>query len=265
MDVPIETKLAALQQMIDHKIINQFLYKYRAAGEYTEKIFTEHTIWFAHPECFEDINDCLANVKNLDRIGLNNLIERSSLSDFEKAICKLGAESYNVDMYKEASNNITRKRIGIGCFCKTEKSDIMWSKYSDDHKGMCLQFDVLADPELFTLAKPVNYVDVLPEYNHFTDSNDIVNKVILTKTKDWQHEQEIRVVKGPSEMKTKENGQPFSFNPLALTKVIFGCKASNETINKYKELCKNNKLEHVRFSQMYPKDYGRFELEEKSL
>jgi len=264
-EIPLEMKIAALSQMISQKIMNQTLYKYRADCDNTIRIFTEHTIWFAFPECFEDVRDCMANMQNLDEMGLNNLIEKSPLSDFEKAFCRLGAKSYNIDMLKEDCNNVTRRKIGISCFCKTEMSDEMWSKYSDEHKGICLQFDVLADPELFTLAKPVNYVDVLPEYNHFKDSNELVNKVILTKTKDWQHEQEIRVIKGPSEMKAEKLGQAFPFKPEALKKVIFGCKAEKETIDKYVNLCKQNGLNHVSFSQMKQKENGKFELEEKSL
>jgi len=250
-EITLETKLAALKQMIDQRKISQFLYKYRADCENTKKIFTEHTIWFAYPECFEDIKDCMANIQSLDKMELNSLIERAHLSDIEKTICKLGAESYNVDMLKEDSNKITRKRIGISCFCKTEMSNEMWLKYSEDHKGMCLQFDVLEDPELFTFANPVNYVDDLPIYNHFRDSKELVNKVILTKTKDWQHEQEIRIIKGPSEMKAEKYGQAFPFKPEALKKVLFGCKAEKETMDKYMNLCNQNGLEHVKFAQMY--------------
>lgn len=259
----LEMKVAALILMISQGKINQFLYKYRADCENTKKIFTEHTIWFAYPECFEDIKDCMANVQSLDETGLNNLIEKSPLTDNDKAICKLGAKSFSIDMLKGACNNVTKNRIGISCFCKTETSDKMWSKYSDDHKGMCLQFDVLEDPELFTLAKPVNYVDNLPVYNHFTDYDKIIDKVILTKTNDWQFEQEIRVVKVPSEMKTEKHGQAFPFKPLSLKKVIFGCKAEKETIDEYINLCNQNGLNHVKFTQMYINNDGS--LEEKRI
>lgn len=256
-------KFAALSQMISEGKINRFLYKYRADCENTKKIFTEHTVWFAYPECFEDTKDCMANIQFLDKNGLNNLIENAHLSNYERQMCKSGAMTYNVDMLKEDSNNITQKRIGISCFCKTEKSDKMWSKYADDHKGMCLQFDVLEDPDLFTFAHPVNYVDKLPVYNHFTDSKELVDKVLCTKTKDWMHEQEIRVIKAPSEMKTENYGQTFSFKPESLKKVIFGCGATNDTIAKYQELCKRYGLEHVNFTQMYMNDDGK--LEEKEI
>lgn len=250
-EITLEKKVAVLNQMISQEKINQLLYKYRADCENTKKIFTEHTIWFAYPECFEDIKDCMANIQSLDERGLNDLIEKTHMTNYEKEMCKKGAKSFNIDMLQESSNNVTRKRIGISCFCKTETSDEMWSKYSDDHKGMCLQFDVLKDPELFTLAQPVNYVNKLPVYNHFTDRNELLNKVILSKTNDWKFEQEIRVVKVPSEMKTEKDGQAFSFKPLSLKKVIFGYKAKKETIDEYIKLCYQNGLDHVRFTQMY--------------
>lgn len=255
-EITLEMKVAALKQMIFQGKINRLLYKYRADCESTKKIFTEHSIWFAYPECFEDIKDCMANIQEVDEKGLNDLIEKEPLTNDKKKMCKIGAKSCTVDILKESSNKVTRKRIGISCFCKTETSCEMWSKYSDDHKGMCLQFDVIEDPELFTLAQPVNYVNELPVYNHFTDRDEIINKVISTKTNDWQFEQEIRVIKGPSEMKTEKNGQTFSFKPLSLKKVIFGCKAKKETIDEYIKLCRQNKLDHVRFTQMYMQKDG---------
>lgn len=249
--------------MISQKKINQLLYKYRADCEQTKKIFTEHTIWFAYPECFEDIKDCMANIQNLDEKELNNFIEKAPLSNYEKQMCEIGSKSYSIDMLKEDCNIVTRTRIGISCFCKTEMSNEMWSKYSNDHNGMCLQFDILEDPELFTFSYPVNYVDDLPAYDHFKDYGELLKKVILTKTNDWQHEQEIRVVKGPSEMIAKKYGQAFSFKPLSLKKVIFGFKSEKETIDEYMKLCKLNRLDHVNFSQMYMKEDGS--LEEKEI
>ena len=52
------------------------------------------------------------------------------------------------------------------------------------------------------------------------------------KSADWEYEEEIRVVKLRSEIE-KNGSQAFHFNPNALRKIIFGCKAHKSTIDKY--------------------------------
>ena len=71
-EIPSEKKKQALEKMISEGTINQSLYKYRADDEYTEKIFTEKTLWFSHPNAFNDPFDCWANIQSLDKKRLSN-------------------------------------------------------------------------------------------------------------------------------------------------------------------------------------------------
>lgn len=138
----------------------------------------------------------------------------------------------------------------------------MWSHYSKYHEGICLEFDILEDPSFFTLPIPVNYVDTMPIYDHFKEQNKLFKKIIQPKAKEWEYEEEVRVIKTPNDIKQNKGNQAFNFNPNALIKVIFGCKASEDTIAKYKELCQRNGLKYVEFSKMYQKQNGQFGLEE---
>lgn len=261
MVVTTKTKKEALEQMVNKGKINQILYKYRPDGEYTEKIFTDHALWFEHPNNFNDPFDCWANVHEITHSELQTFIKKTSTSDYEKMICLKGIRSYTKNMYKQNVDKALNE-IGVCCFSKTPESILMWSHYSDYHKGICLVYDVFEDPDLFTLAKPVIYVDVMPEYNHFTDRNKIIEKIIQPKGKEWAYEEEIRIIKSIKDIKQNGNSQAFKFQPSALKKVIFGCKTTEETKRKYKNLCSQNGFQHVSFSQMNQNRDGRFELEE---
>lgn len=258
-----ETKEQALQQMINNGYINQILYKYREVGEYTEKILTDHTLWFDHPINFNDPFDCWANIQEIERGAFEKFVTDISPSKYYADICKKGIPSCTMDMLKQDIDRALNE-IGVCCFSKTKKSILMWSHYCKYHQGICLEFDILEDPSFFTLAKPVNYVDTMPIYDHFKEQNKLFEKLIQPKAKEWKYEEEVRVIKTAQDI-LQNRSQAFKFEPNALKKVIFGCKASEDTIAKYKELCQQNGLKHVKFSKMYQKQNGQFELEERPI
>lgn len=262
MDMQTLKKLV-LEQMVAQGNITQHLYKYRSDNENTEKIFSNHTLWFAHPVEFNDPFDCWVNVESIDQSVISNIISQSGLSMKDKQICELGKEALTPQSIKQDIDNVIN-RLGICCFGKGEKNILMWSHYSDHHKGICLQFDVLEDPDFFTFALPVNYVDQMPIYHHSSDGEEIFPNIIQPKSNYWKYEEEVRIVKTSNNIGSNKN-QAFKFNPQSLKKVIFGCKATQSTIDKYKDLCKNNGLDHVSFSKLEQDSTGKFELIEKNI
>lgn len=256
-------KMEALQQMITEGKINRALYKYREIGDYTEKIFTDHTLWFDHPINFNDPFDCWANIQEIDRETLEKFLIENSPTNYYANICKQGIPLFSMEKLKQTVDRALNE-IGVCCFSKTKKSILMWSHYCKYHQGICLEFDILEDPSFFTLAKPVNYVDTMPIYDHFKEHKKLIEKIIQPKAKEWKYEEEVRVIKTAKDI-SQNSSQAFKFKPNALRKVIFGCKALESTIAKYKELCLQNGLNHVIFSKMYQKQNGQFELEERPI
>lgn len=254
----------ALQQMISVGKLERMLYKYREDCENTERIFTEHTLWFAHPNEFNDPYDCYANVQLLDKEGLQKLIKKESYSSFEEQIYQKGLHMYDIDKLRK-NVSIVLNEIGVCCFTKNASNVLMWSHYAKYHRGLCLEFDILEDPSFFTFPLPVTYVDKMPEYDHFKEPKKLVEKIIQPKYETWKYEEEVRVIKTSSDIQINNNTQAFKFNPKALKRVIFGCKSTEEMIEKYKSLCKDSDLEHVIFTKMFQKNDGSFELEERSL
>jgi hypothetical protein len=266
MTITKETKLMALKQMVAKGKTNQCIYKYRAINEKTEKIFNNHTLWFAHPNEFNDPFDCWANIQYIDKEGLDNLARRNTSSQQKLEVYRKGIERFTPEMLKKDVASVMNS-LGICCFSKNEKSILMWSNYADCHKGICLQFDIYEDPDFFTTTFPVNYVERMPVYDHFNEKDKLVEKIIQPKSRnEWSYEEEVRIVKTDSDILHNGNSQAFKFNSKSLQKIIFGCKASDDTINKYKEFCnKDNQLEHVKFSKMAQKTDGLFELVELPL
>jgi hypothetical protein len=132
---------------------------------------------------------------------------------------------------KSMEDMLAKRRI----YCLTPKPDsiLMWSHYAENHHGICLEFSV-ADNMLFRFAAKVEYRKEYPRWAP-TDLSDgrRVMELILTKSSDWNYEEEYRLVNiaaPPSSSFLQLHGDFFRLPNGALKSVIMGCEADHQTI-----------------------------------
>lgn len=116
------------------------------------------------------------------------------------------------------------KSIGVICFGANWASPVTWAHYADKHFGVTLGFDV--PDELLTRIKytdkkiSVPFGAQLPKYGL---SEDLLNRIRMTKATDWAYEREYRV---ESELKERDPATGLyyvDFRPqLALREIIIG-------------------------------------------
>lgn len=86
-------------------------------------------------------------------------------------------------------------RIGLYCLSQRNDSILMWSHYSEDHKGYCLEFEATDQTPMFGAAQSVTYSDKYPVIDAIrTPNEEQVDLVFLTKFSEWKYEQEWRIV-----------------------------------------------------------------------
>lgn len=140
--------------------------------------------------------------------------------------------------------DVINKR-GISCFSQSDSALLMWSHYSNSHKGVCLTFDMEKDEQFFNIPYKVAYPATYPKMNPFTDSNGKeVQLILATKSQEWEYEKEIRVIKEKDVMKQYRGA--IKFNPEALTEIKFGYKISVENVKILKDLI-TDKYPHIKF------------------
>lgn len=261
-----------IAEQIIETLGTNILYKYRIDNESTEKIIENHEMWFSRPKEFNDPFDCYSVPAPFSKQDVENWMYNNNsynnAPEWKKREAEKNLRSKNLSDVK-SDIDIVLNEMGVCCFSKKEKDLLMWSHYSDKHKGICLQFDIEKDPELFVSAYNVDYVPSISPINIFKGelTNENIKQIIIQKYEEWIYEQEVRVIKFSDEMNLSnaDKGKAIKFNPQSLSKIIFGCKASKETISKYKSLCTYNGFTHVEFTQMQQKMDGSFVLEEKKL
>jgi hypothetical protein len=121
---------------------------------------------------------------------------------------------------------------GMLCFSKDWHNPVQWSHYTDKHKGICLGFDIAED----TLFK-VQYRDLRSskEASRIIANQhgtlDDTRKVLSTKYKHWQYEQEYRVYVDLLDIDpvTKLHFTEFG-SKMVLREVIIGAKSNVERL-----------------------------------
>ncbi|MCK5168935.1 MAG: DUF2971 domain-containing protein [Bacteroidales bacterium] len=174
------------------------LYKY-INFESGLKILENKTLWFSKPEKLNDPYDCY---KNLIRItpskkGIEDYINRNYPK--YRLQEKVRKKNYFIKNQGILIDNIKqgiREReinLGITCFSRTYLNILMWSHYSNNHTGICIGFKFDFDNTDFFIY-PVNYTDEFPNTDYFCFPENALLDWVLTKSKAWEYEQEVRAV-----------------------------------------------------------------------
>lgn len=123
--------------------------------------------------------------------------------------------------------------LGLSCFSETNDNLLMWAHYTEDHKGLCLEFDHEKDKSFFNPLKRVSYTEKYPVYNYLNKKNSVVEQLILHKSLHWNYECEIRLLKHKTGL--------YKFNPESLVGIYFGVRTPQEQVNTIKNLIRESK------------------------
>jgi len=174
--------------------------------------------------------------------------------------------NHREEVNREIVERFTAKmRTGFGVLSLTETplSGLMWSHYSDSHRGFCIEYDFSALPYTDLrrrLCFPAFYRRKLTDatrYMAWKDPEQFNNLfgqfLCLLKSDEWAYEKEWRIVHtiGPSHANTKI-GMP---RPTA---IILGCQVKPDDAENMAALCGRLGIPLRRVQQRH--DAFRFEL-----
>jgi hypothetical protein len=148
----------------------------------------------------------------------------------------------------------------IGVLSLTEKRDnrLMWAHYAQNHKGFVIGFDSEDDyfhqqrsefDEFYHLRK-VQYSENRPEIQLMSAEDG--TEIFLTKSKEWEYEQEWRMLKPVSnatETITTEDEiiSLFSFPAKCVAEIIIGCRMlASDRKELLEYLASNKEFSHVK-------------------
>ena len=235
---------------------NSYIYKY-CSFDVGEIIVSSQLLKFSNPNSFNDPFDCDIDLLIFDFSDCCQEINDDITKAKSILIAKHGdaikkqiedIPINKLEEYYKRSQLDKISRSSVCCFSKEYKNTSLWAHYADNHKGICLIFDLLEEHpfieyDSYRFAQgPVDYENYNP-VNYLKSKMEGISRLFFTKSKDWKYESEYR-------FQILEESGFFKFNKNFLKGVIFGLRVPDEKISKFKSIC--NKLG---FKNMY---YSRF-------
>lgn len=151
------------------------------------------------------------------------------------------------DFIDMSITNILEKytpQCGMICFSKTARNPLMWGHYADNHKGICLGFDVTYEIGNFgNNLQQVSYINQRIDMKK-TPYKHKDFEVMKFKSIDWKYEKEYRLFIDIYNMTPSSKGiyfLPFN-NKLVLKEIRLGIRSKcskkllESTISDYKKL-----------------------------
>jgi hypothetical protein len=252
-----------LEQTITQRVISRvesgeyprYLYKYRVLQDvsqpdklavFTRKVITEGTLWHGSPRDFNDPFDCRLSIdrSNPDAIlrtmigilspGLNQDEQEAKLVDLRTR------QEALLDRFEHIIWDTTAK-IGLCCYGNSGTNMLMWSHYADYHRGVCLKFDLLANPVAYNDLMQVRYSTEYPIIEAIDPSS--IRTYLSTKSRIWEYEQEWRVF-------TRSGPMLMPYAKPGLVEVIYGSQATPESMQTMTALIQSDPaLQHVHLQQ----------------
>lgn len=243
-------------------------------SERLKKMIDNSAIYLANPKVFNDPFDGCFAVNYKDDAQKEKIIEIAE-AVYDKEVSEGNSPSIEKeDFLSQVANQISLDNFRVSCLCK-EKSDLMWSHYADEHKGICLVYELEPKDLNDEYAKNIFYDQNNGDCNPKVISASLIsgyinyseNKVqlelsddyrvakkfstieaIYTKSKAWSYEKEFRI------SAVLDFGYGFADYPVymkirkeCLKEVIFGIRLDNEYIEKIKELYISSGYSNIKF------------------
>lgn len=250
--------------MEDKSLIPTSLYKYKSFnsnGHYKD-LLEKNILFFSSPKWFNDPFDCRVYpqyesgtdkeiFKKIKELILEEhptwpkwKINSETKIIFDKNINEIKDPK---EMLKRVNEHIN-SYYGIVSFSEINNNILMWSHYSDSHKGFYIEFDAhkifdisanyLIKRDQYMRFHKVEYSKEYPEINPFaTDfDNSQYMRMITTKSIEWIYEREWRLVYFNFPDKV------VAFPEEVITAIYFGVNCSEESITECKNLLSTRKI-----------------------
>jgi len=207
------------------------------------------TIYCSNPKDFNDPWDCRPYF-NTDL--LSDLVERQKHIECAVKICRRHtrmSEQDIVRMHRKLQDPVLLQqmvreqivamqqavldRYRVYCMCPDVQSTLMWARYADKHRGICLEFNVANDA--ICGAMEVQYYPEFPMIRQYSD--DLAENLLplLAKSNVWEHEKEYRLLTQESSNATPHDtllsdGGHLKLPDGAFRAIIVGCQGPYDAV-----------------------------------
>lgn len=202
-------------------------FKYRALSNLTLESLSQGYIWLSEIISLNDPFECSIQFDNdecwrhyyssptfqetfktltgsdLNKIDIDTLVKSAKPYEAYLHMCHVKGIPFNMsadEQLKRVQNRWVEiveemnRNLRICSFSTNNRSLLLWSHYSNEHKGICVEYDFIEADRIRTFIQPMMYRNEIYKLGLFDDYT--FTRMIgssLIKSKDWEYEQEWRV------------------------------------------------------------------------
>ena len=228
-----DSEWSTATQAKDH-LLPEKLYRYRVfPGQYVIPSLRESKVWLSRPEEFNDPFDSvhaigmlgpamsmtdsfaeqiadaiskadpniavqIAELRQQGVTCLKILQTMGRSSEVQFLVSTMGTYLGGMEYALDDIQMLYRRKLGVCCFTASSSSILMWSHYADNHRGICVEYDISKWPPGDPLREdlyPVIYEEQLVEARGVLSNQHPGLLAALHKAPDWQYEKEWRLVR----------------------------------------------------------------------
>lgn len=199
------------------------VYKYRYGSKRDLRSLKSDYFYAPHPSSLNDPCESLFDINSIEQM----LLKLESDSSISITGVRDGFSGFL---------KIIREKVGIYSLSKTVFDEFLWAYYADSHTGFCIEYDLEKLGQLTKNAGSfdVCYQDAIPQLTFdkligrgVDTLTELLKLTSGTKSKKWQHENEIRVI--------MDNFGEVEYDFRAVKSIYFGLRMPR-TIEKDKEI-----------------------------
>lgn len=252
--------------------VPKYLYKYYSEKPSNIDALRNHEMWYSAPCNFNDIFDCdvSINEKAIFESFLKENPQEHRIRRGSPMWIKLKSDVHKQIDYLQGTFEETKQVTGISCLSESDSSLLMWAHYANNHKGMCVEYELLKiSNQLKFTPVPVIYTNdrvtlsSLESENLDRDTMKFFVESITTKSSEWNYEKEWRIIRDESACNTRWDkvNKGALLKMIRPTSIILGRRAERNFEENVREYCEKEKVTLYKME----KNKDKYQLDKKVL
>ena len=234
------------------------LYKYYRDNPRDLDAIKNNKMWYSAPCDFNDVFDCdlAIDEKEIFNSVLQMVPDKRGIRTGSPIWKQLkGTVNQKIREFQAEFEEL-RTKMGIACLSEAYDSLLMWAHYANDHRGMCVEYELLEfNRQLGFSPVPVVYSDERVSIHTIEtlerDIQGLFVESLTSKSPEWSYEKEWRIIRDDGacgdKWEAKKNGALLAaVRPKSVT---LGCMAKPEFEKLVKAYCEENQINLFRMER----------------
>ncbi|QNL45149.1 DUF2971 domain-containing protein [Oscillibacter hominis] len=230
------------------------LYKYYSDTPEKVNAVKKNKMWYSAPCNFNDVFDCDISIddKKVFDEALKLFPDNRGIRPGSNAWKNFRATMNQQLRELRAQFNELRDTTGVSCLSESENSLLMWAHYANNHRGICVEYDLLAINNMLKFtAVPVIYsgkrtcFDFLNPQSIENDTMKLFIQSLTSKSPEWGYEQEWRIIRNQKACGDQWNADKKGalLDMIPPSSIILGCAAQPEFEREVTDYCSTNRID----------------------